>query len=113
MATVGTAKILIPAGVTKDSVIYIKALLEHPMDTGFFHDSQGAVIPAYFVQSVVVHYGDDEVARFEWTSGISRDPSVTFALKATREAPLTITWSDNKGGVYTQTANIAFASGTS
>jgi sulfur-oxidizing protein SoxZ len=49
------------------------------------------------------------VARFEWTSGISRDPVVTFSLKADREGPLTMTWKDNKGGVYTQTANIAFA----
>lgn len=113
MATVGTAKVLIPAGVERDSVIYVKALLEHPMDTGFFRDAQGTPIPAYFVQSVVVRYGDDEVARFEWTSGISRDPSVTFALKATREAPVTVTWSDNKGGVYTQTADIKFASSSS
>ncbi|MGE5231948.1 MAG: thiosulfate oxidation carrier complex protein SoxZ, partial [Deltaproteobacteria bacterium] len=50
----------------------------------------------------------DEVARFEWTSGISRDPVVSFSLRADREAPLTMTWKDNKGGVYTRSVNIAF-----
>jgi len=45
-----------------------------------------------------------------WTSGISRDPIVSFTLRADREAPLTMTWTDNKGGVFTQSADIRFAS---
>jgi hypothetical protein len=34
---------------------------------------------------------------------------VTFSLRADREAPLTMVWTDNKGGVYRQSANVAFA----
>ena len=45
-----------------------------------------------------------EVARFTWTSGISRDPVVTFTLVADREGPLTMRWVDNKGAVFEQTA---------
>ena len=66
-------------------------------------------IPAYFIREVVVTYGEDQVARFEWTSGVSKDPIVSFTLTANKEAPLTMVWTDNKGGVYRQSVTIAFA----
>jgi len=106
---IGDGKVLVPAAAKQGSVIYVRALLEHPMDTGFYRTPDGVPIPAYFVQRVVVSYVGDEVARFEWTTGISRDPSVTFPLRVTREGPLTVTWRDNKGGEYTHTADIRFA----
>ncbi|MEZ0336536.1 MAG: thiosulfate oxidation carrier complex protein SoxZ, partial [Gemmatimonadales bacterium] len=82
----------------------------HPMDTGFFRTAEGQPIPAYFIKDVVVTYGEQEVARFEWTSGVSRDPIISFTLKADREATLSMVWTDNKGGVFKQSANISFAS---
>jgi sulfur-oxidizing protein SoxZ len=106
---IGEAKILLPAQIRRDSVIHVRALLSHPMLTGMSRDAQGSPIPAYFVNEVIVAYGDQQIARFEWTSGISKDPFVAFPLRATREAPLTITWKDNKGGVYTQSADIKFS----
>jgi sulfur-oxidizing protein SoxZ len=106
---IGEARIRVPAQIRKGDVITVHAIVSHPMDTGFFRTREGDPIPAYFIKDVVVTYGADEVARFEWTSGISRDPVVTFTLRADREAPLTMVWSDNKGGVYRQSADITFA----
>ena len=54
-------------------------------------------------------YGEEQVARFEWTSGVSKDPIVSFTLTADKEAPLTMVWTDSKGGVYRQSVAIAFA----
>ena len=108
MTKIGEAKILLPPSVSRDSVIHVRALLSHPMHTGLFRDAQGNPIPAHFVKDVVVSYGGEEVAHFEWTSGVSRDPFVTFPLRATREAPLKITWKDNKGGVFEKSVDIKF-----
>ncbi len=108
MAT-GDARVIVPAGIKAGDVIYVRAIIEHPMDTGFFRTPDGQPIPAYFIQDVTVRYGEDEIAHYEWTSGVSRDPSVTFALKAVREAPIAVTWKDNKGGVYHQSADVRFA----
>ena len=110
MSGIGEARIRVPDRVTKGEVIMVNAIISHPMDTGFFRDADGQPIPAYFIKDVVVAYGGEEVARFMWTSGVSRDPIVSFTLRADREAPLTMTWTDNKGGVYTQSADIKFAS---
>ena len=106
---IGEARIRVPAQIRKGDVITVHAIVSHPMDTGFFRTREGDPIPAYFIKDVVITYGADEVARFEWTSGISRDPVVTFTLRADREAPLTMVWSDNKGGVYRRSADITFA----
>ena len=106
---IGDARIRLPEQIRKGEVISVHAIVSHPMDTGFFRTREGDTIPAYFIKDVVVTYGDAEVARFEWTSGVSRDPMVTFSLRADREAPLTMVWTDNKGGVYRQSANVAFA----
>lgn len=106
---IGDARIRLPEQIRKGEVITVHAIVSHPMDTGFFRSREGDRIPAYFIKDVVVTYGDAEVARFEWTSGVSRDPMVTFSLRADREAPLTMVWTDNKGGVYRQSANVAFA----
>jgi len=110
MPETGKAKIVIPARIAKGDVIHVQAIIQHPMDTGFFRNANAEIIPPYFINRVVVAYGAVEVAQFEWTSGISKDPIVGFTLKADREAPLAMTWKDNKGGVYQTSVDIAFAS---
>jgi sulfur-oxidizing protein SoxZ len=110
MSGIGEARIRVPDRVIRGELIVVNAIISHPMDTGFFRDADGKPIPAYFIKDVVVTYGDQEVARFMWTSGISRDPVVSFTLRADQEGPLTMTWTDNKGGVFKQSADIRFAS---
>jgi len=105
----GDARILLPPAIQKDAVIYVRALVAHPMYTGMSRDEKGTLIPEYFIKTVEITYGGHRVAQFRWTSGISRDPYVAFPLRATHEGPLHIAWTDTKGRVYTQTAAIAFA----
>jgi hypothetical protein len=50
------------------------------------------------------------VARFRWTSGISKNPVVSFTLRADREDPLTMVWTDNQGAIFKQSVNISFVS---
>jgi sulfur-oxidizing protein SoxZ len=105
----GDARILLPPAIQKDAVIYVRALVAHPMYTGMSRDEKGTLIPEYYIKTVEITYGGHRVAQFRWTSGISRDPYVAFPLRATHEGPLHIAWTDTKGRVYTQTAAIAFA----
>ncbi len=107
---IGEARIRLPDTIRRGEIITVNAIIAHPMDTGFFRTAEGQPIPAYFIKDVVVTYGGAEVARFMWTSGISRDPVISFTLKADQEAPLDMTWTDNKGGVYKQSVNVTFAS---
>jgi sulfur-oxidizing protein SoxZ len=110
MTEIGEARIRVPDQIRRGDLITVNAIISHPMDTGFFRTAEGNPIPAYFIKNVVVTYGGQEVARFEWTSGISRDPVVSFTLKADKEAPLTMVWSDNKGAIFKQSIHISFGS---
>ena len=106
--TIGDARIRIPDRIARGDLIIVNAIVAHPMDTGFFRTAEGQPIPAFFIKDVVVTYGEEQVARFEWTSGVSKDPIVSFTLTADKEAPLTMVWTDSKGGVYRQSVAIAF-----
>ena len=108
--TIGEARIKLPERISRGDLITVNSIVSHPMDTGFFRDADGDPIPAYYIERVLVTYGGDEVARFEWTSGISRDPVVSFTLRAEKEAPLTMVWTDNKGATFKQSVNIGFVS---
>jgi sulfur-oxidizing protein SoxZ len=109
MTGIGEARIKVPDRINRGDVITVNSIISHPMDTGFFRTPKGDPIPAYFIRQVVVTYGDEEIARFEWTSGISRDPVVSFTLRAVREAPLAMVWTDNKGTSFKQSVSISFA----
>ena len=110
MTEIGEARIRVPDQIRRGDLITVNAIISHPMDTGFFRTAEGTPIPAYFIKNVVVTYGGQEVARFDWTSGISRDPVVSFTLKADKEAPLSMVWSDNKGAIFKQSIHISFGS---
>jgi sulfur-oxidizing protein SoxZ len=109
MPETGRTRIAVPERIERGDVIRVQVLVQHPMDTGFFRDANANIIPAWFIQDVRVRYGDVEVARFEWTSGISRDPMVTFHLRAEKEAPLTVVSRDNRGSEFSGSAEIKFA----
>lgn len=108
MRAIGDARIRVPARIQQGDIITVSAIVQHPMDTGFFRSADGEPIPAYFIKDVTVTYAGREVAHFIWTSGISRDPVVTFTLVADREGPLAMRWVDNKGAVFEQATQIAF-----
>ncbi len=109
MPETGRTKIVVPERIQRGDVIRVQVVMQHPMDTGFFRDANANMIPAWFINDVRVLYGEDEVARFEWTSGISKDPMVSFQLRADREATLTVISKDNRASEYRGAAEIKFA----
>jgi sulfur-oxidizing protein SoxZ len=109
MPETGRTKIVVPDRIQRGDNIRVQVLVQHPMDTGFFRDANANIIPPWFIKDVVVRYGDAEIATFEWTSGISKDPMVSFQLKADKEAPLTFVSRDNRGNEFSGTAEIKFA----
>lgn len=107
--TVGEARIRIPSRITKGQEILVHAIVQHPMDTGFFRTASGDPIPAWFIRDVTVTYAGEVIGRFRWTSGISRDPVITFTLIADREGPLSMKWVDSKDAVFEQAVQVSFA----
>jgi sulfur-oxidizing protein SoxZ len=109
MREIGKTKIVLPERIQRGDVIRVQVVIQHPMDTGFFRDANANMIPAWFINDVRVRMGEAEIARFEWTSGISKDPMVAFQLKAEEEGTLTVVSRDNRGSEFQGSAEIKFA----
>ena len=93
---------------SKDDIIEVQALIQHPMDSGFVKDSKGELIPAHFIQKLTFEHDGKAVFAADWGGGISKDPYVKFSFKGGKKGDeLKVSWSDNKGATDSTTAKIA------
>src|ERR1700675_1071929 len=85
----------------------VQTLIQHPMDSGFVKDAQGAIIPPHFIQELTFEYDGKAVFVADWGGGISKDPYVKFAFTGAKKGDdLKASWVDNKGATETPTAKI-------
>jgi sulfur-oxidizing protein SoxZ len=88
-------------------VTEVQALIQHPMDSGFLKDADGAIIPPHFIQQVTFEHDGRAVFVADWGTAVSRDPYLRFSFKgADKGDDLKISWVDNKGATDTTTAKI-------
>ncbi len=81
-----------------DGVVEVKALMEHPMETGQRKDKKtGEKIPAHFINKVEVKSGDKVLLSADWGASISANPYLAFSYKGAAGDKIKLTWTDNKG----------------
>jgi sulfur-oxidizing protein SoxZ len=85
----------------------VQALIQHPMDSGFVKDANGAIIPPHFIQVLTFEHDGNTVFVADWGAAVSKDPYVKFSFKGAKKGDdLKISWVDNKGATDTTTAKI-------
>ncbi len=83
----------------KDGVTEVKALMNHPMETGRRKNDVDEVIPAHFIQLVTVTLNGKPVLEAQWGTGISKNPYLTMRLRTAKLGDrIGLAWHDNKGG---------------
>jgi len=77
----------------------VKALINHPMETGQRKDKKtGELIPAHFIQEITCEHNGAVVMTALWSGGVSKDPYLAFRFKGGAAGEkLTLSWKDNKG----------------
>lgn len=96
-----TARVSMPADAKAGDVLEIKALIRHPMETGYRVDARGQPIPRHIIVRFSVAYDGEEVFRMDMTQGVAANPFVAFHTVATRSGELVFTWEDERGEVFT------------
>jgi len=87
--------------------VKVKAILNHPMESGNRKDPDGNTIPAHFIQNVSCKMGDEVVMEAEFGGGVSKNPYLAFEFTGGKKGDeLTISWVDNKGGTASATGKI-------
>ena len=97
----------IRATVVGDST-EVRVLMSHEMETGQRKDAQGKVIPAWFIQNVVVAHNGKPVLNAQWGTAIAKNPFLSFKFKGGAKGDkIEITWVDNRGEKRTDETVIA------
>jgi sulfur-oxidizing protein SoxZ len=100
------ARISIPKTAAKGEVIEIKTLIQHPMETGFRRDLEGNPVPVHIIERFVCTYNGEEVFRADFHPSIAANPYLIFRTLATESGRLELTWYDDDGSVYAESAEI-------
>jgi sulfur-oxidizing protein SoxZ len=86
----------------------VKALMNHPMETGLRKDKKtGKPIPAHFINEVIAKSGGKTVMTAYWSGAISKNPYISFKFTGGAKGDdVEISWTDNQGGSDSASAKI-------
>jgi sulfur-oxidizing protein SoxZ len=92
----------------KEGVTTVKALMNHPMETGARKDSKtGKTIPAHFIQEVICKHKGNTVMTAQWSGGISKNPYISFKFSgAAKGDEVELSWTDNLGNSDSKTSPV-------
>lgn len=77
----------------------IRALLDHPMETGLRKDPvTDQLVPLHFIRNVVVTLAGRVVLETEWAQAMARNPYIQFRVRGAKAGDeVRIEWEDNLG----------------
>ena len=99
-------RLSVPATAKAGEVIELKALIQHPMESGYRRGSRGEVIPRDIITRFECSYNGEMVFYADFNAGVSANPFLTFYTMATESGTLTFTWTDQHGQSWSESANI-------
>ncbi len=93
-----------PETARAGDVVEIKAMIAHPMETGYRVDATGKPIPRNIINRFECTYDGEVVFAADLHPAISANPFIAFSTIATRSGPISFTWTDDEG--KTETASV-------
>lgn len=97
-------RLSVPSTAKSGEVIELKALIQHPMESGYRRGSRGEAIPRNIITRFECRYDGETVFAADFYPGIAADPFLAFYARATQSGPLLFSWTDQNGQSWSQTA---------
>lgn len=92
----GTIKVHARRGA--DGVTEVKALIRHPMDSGFEFTKDFVPIPEHYIETLTFLHQGRLVFRCNWGPAVSKDPFLSFKFRGAKVGDaLEARWVDDKG----------------
>jgi sulfur-oxidizing protein SoxZ len=91
-----------PANARKGEVIEIRALIAHPMESGYRPDAGGKLVPRDILTSFTCRYNGATVFSAELHPAISANPYIAFFTVATESGTLEFSWQGDHGFAQTE-----------
>jgi sulfur-oxidizing protein SoxZ len=104
----------VPPAPKKGEVIEIRALIQHPMQTGYRPDAKGAIIPRDIVRRFTCHFQPADanvnanaarelVIEADLYPAIAANPYFAFQMVANAKGSLIFNWAGDKNFAQTET----------
>ena len=100
------ALIKLPDTAAPGEVIEIRALIQHPMETGYRRTQTGGAVPRDIIRTFVATYNGGEIFRAELHPAIAANPFIALSTVATESGTLTFQWTGDRGFSETASAEI-------
>jgi sulfur-oxidizing protein SoxZ len=103
------AILTVPASAREGEVIEVRALAQHPMETGYRRSAEGQLLPRDLVRRVEARFDGEPVFAAELHAAIAANPYLAFHLRVPRSGTLTVTWQGDGGVAHSESARIRVA----
>lgn len=88
-----------PKTAKRGSVVEIKALIMHPMETGFRPGTMGKIIPRNIIERFTATWNGAEIFAMEMSPAIAANPFVSFFAVASESGTVGLRWTGDEGFV--------------
>jgi sulfur-oxidizing protein SoxZ len=87
----------VPKTAKPGEIIEIKALILHPMETGFRAGTNGRLIPRNIIERFVATWNGTEIFNMAFSPAIAANPFVSFCAVAKESGTIAFRWTGDEG----------------
>ncbi len=100
-------RLSVPSEAQRGTLIEIRTLIAHPMESGFRPDNMGLAIPRNILTEFICRYSNREIFRAELFPAIAANPYLSFLTTARDSGVIECQWADQHGQTLVASANIS------
>lgn len=101
------ALVFAPKTARRGEVIEVRALIQHPMESGQRSDGRGGLVARDIVSRLECRYDGELVFAADFWPAIAANPMVSFFTVATTSGTLELRWTGDHGFAHTETVALA------
>lgn len=96
----------VPTRVRAGEVVEVRALAQHPMETGYRRGSDGELLPRDLIRQMSARFDGEDVFSAQLHAAVAANPYLVFWLKVPRSGVLSIEWRGDRGLAYRESVRI-------
>lgn len=96
-----------PRSARRGAVVEIKALIQHPMETGFRTGPNGSIFPRNIIQRFTASWNGKELLDMNMSPAIAANPFVSFFAVASESGRIVMRWTGDNGFQVEESVAIA------
>ncbi len=89
--------IKLPEKVQRGETVFIRAKIDHVMESGWRTTQEGNAVPKNLIREFVCLYNGKEVFKAAFDAGMSPNPYIGFYLRASESGKIDCTWVTGDG----------------